>query len=97
MNRRDLIKSLATRMNTSEVDAGRFIDSFAGIVRDTLSDGGDITLLGFGRFHCKKQRARIGRNPNTGESIAIPARFIPAFAPGKQLKEALHQPGQESA
>lgn len=92
MNKSELIKSLSASMNSSETEASRFMESFEQIVRETLRSGGEITLVGFGKFHCKKQRARIGRNSKTGEPITIPSKLLPAFAPGKQLKEALHQP-----
>lgn len=92
MNKRELIKALSATLDVPESDASRFVESFEHIVRDTLAEGGEIMLVGFGKFHCKKQRARIGRHPQTGESIAIPARYLPAFSPGKQLKDAMHPP-----
>lgn len=88
MNKRELIIALSQSLNTSEADSHRFVESFEHIVKHTLAKGGEVSLVGFGKFHCKRQRARIRRHPETGESIAIPAKRIPAFVPGKQLKEA---------
>jgi len=86
MNRKELISTLSSNLQISDAEAQRFVESFQGIVTETLSDGGEISLIGFGRFHTKKQRARIGRNPATGESIKIPAKTLPTFSPGKTLK-----------
>lgn len=91
MNKKELVKALSERLQITEVEALKFMDSFQGIVAHTLSQGGEITLIGFGKFHRKKLRARIGRNPQTGEPIAIPAKFLPAFSPSKTLKETIKQ------
>ena len=90
MNKRELVSTLSSNLQISDADAQRFIESFQGIVADALSNGEEISLIGFGRFHIKKQRARIGRNPATGESIKIPAKVLPAFSPGKTLKATVN-------
>ncbi len=92
MNKQELVKALSCTLDITETDANRFVDSFEHIVVNTLARGGEVTLVGFGKFHCKKQRPRIGRNAQTGEPIAIPAKFLPAFSPGKQLKDSVCQP-----
>ncbi|MGB5733510.1 MAG: HU family DNA-binding protein [Thiohalocapsa sp.] len=91
MNRTDLASAISSNLDIAETQALKFIDSFEQIVRTTLSEGGEVCLIGFGRFHRKKHRARIGRNPHTGETIALPARYVPAFSPGKTLKETLKE------
>lgn len=91
MNRTDLANALSSKLDIAESEALQFIASFEHIIRTTLSEGGEVSLLGFGRFHRRKHRARIGRNPHTGEAIALPARYVPAFSPGKRLKETLEQ------
>jgi len=90
MNKRELISSLSSNLHITDAEAQRFVDSFQGIITNALSNGEEISLIGFGRFHTKKQRARIGRNPATGESIKIPAKVLPAFSPGKTLKETIN-------
>ena len=90
MNKRELVSTLSSNLQITDAEAQRFVDSFQGIITDALSNGEDISLVGFGRFHTKKQRARIGRNPSTGESIKIPAKVLPAFSPGKTLKETVN-------
>ena len=90
MNKRELVSTLSSNLQITDAEAQRFVDSFQGIITNALSNGEEISLIGFGRFHIKKQRARIGRNPSTGESIKIPAKVLPAFSPGKTLKETVN-------
>ncbi len=90
MNKRELVSTLSSNLQITDAEAQRFVDSFQGIITNALSNGEEISLIGFGRFHTKKQRARIGRNPSTGESIKIPAKVLPAFSPGKTLKETVN-------
>jgi len=89
MNKRELISAISTELAITDIEAQRFVDSFQTVVTNELSGGGDISLVGFGRFHTKKHRARIGRNPATGEPIKISAKVFPAFTPGKTLKETV--------
>ena len=59
-------------------------------VIDTLANGGQVTLTGFGVFSVKDRAARTGRNPKTGEEIQIAASKVPTFKAGKGLKEAVN-------
>ena len=65
------------------------VDAFVATVAETLAQGGDIGLTGFGSFEVVEQPARIGRNPRTGEEIAIAASKTPKFRPGAVLKAAV--------
>ena len=89
MNKKEFISAISTELNVTDAEAQRFIDSFQTVVTNELSDGGEISLVGFGKFHTKRQRARIGRNPATGEPMKIEAKTLPTFTPGKQLKETI--------
>lgn len=89
MNKKELISAISSNLQIADAEAQRFVDSLQCIITETLSDGGEVSLVGFGRFHTKRQRARIGRNPSTGEPIKIPAKVLPAFSPGKTLKETV--------
>lgn len=89
MNKKELIAAISSNLQIADVEAKRFIESFQTVITETLSDGGEVSLVGFGRFHTKQQRARIGRNPATGEPMKIPAKVSPAFSPGKTLKETV--------
>jgi len=58
-------------------------------ISHTLAKGEKIQLVGFGTFEIRERAERTGRNPQTGEEMTIPATKIPAFKPGKELKEAV--------
>ncbi|MES9770976.1 HU family DNA-binding protein, partial [Priestia megaterium] len=58
-------------------------------ISNTLAKEEKIQLLGFGTFEVRERAERTGRNPQTGEEMTIPASKVPAFKPGKELKEAI--------
>ncbi len=60
-------------------------------VSETLASGGRIEIRGFGSFTLSHRQPRVGRNPKTGESVALPARYIPRFKPGKALRERVNE------
>jgi integration host factor subunit beta len=66
---------------------------FKNIV-DTLADGGRVELRGFGAFTTRSREARTGRNPRTGSEVAVPAKRVPHFKPGKEMRERLNGNGQ---
>jgi len=67
--------------------AESFVDSFVEVVSEQLSKGEEVKLVGFGTFKVQDRKARKGVNPQTGKSIKIPARKVPKFVAGKDLKE----------
>ncbi len=88
MNRAELVDWIAEDMETTKADANRFLDSFMEAVTNNIRKGDGIKLAGFGTFSAKKRNARMGRNPQTGADIKIPARWVPVFKAGAHLKEA---------
>lgn len=88
MNRAELVEWIAEEMETTKVDVNRFLDCFIGAVSTNLRKGDGVKLAGFGTFSAKKRKARMGRNPQTGEDIKIPSRWVPVFRPGAHLKAA---------
>ena len=89
MNKSELIAKIAEKSALSQKDAGKALDGLTQAVSDALANGEDVTLVGFGTFLVKQRAARTGRNPQTGEEIQIEASKIPAFKPGKALKDAV--------
>jgi DNA-binding protein HU-beta len=67
------------------------VDSVLNTISEALKNGEKVTLIGFGNFEVRERAARTGRNPQTGEEIQIEASKVPAFKPGKQLKELINQ------
>ncbi len=89
MNKAGLIDRVARDTRETKVQAARVIDSLLEHVTKALKKGDRASLVGFGTFTVSRRRARTGRNPQTGEPIAIPARRVARFTPGKTLKEEL--------
>ncbi len=90
MNKNDLIDAVAERTGLAKSDAARAVEAVLGAITETLKKGDAVTLSGFGSFATKVRAARTGRNPRTGEPVAIPASRAPAFKAGKALKDALN-------
>ena len=89
MNKSELIQAIADEAELSKHDAAEFVDAFISVVTQELKDGNDVTLVGFGVFNVSERAERQGRNPQTGETLTIPATKKPRFRPGKPLKEAV--------
>lgn len=90
MNRKQLVDAVADKSGLTKKDAESFLNSFIDAVTEELKDGGSVSLVGFGTFKAADRAAREARNPRTGETIQVPARRVPAFKAGKELKEALN-------
>ncbi|MTB41250.1 DNA-binding protein HU-beta [Providencia vermicola] len=90
VNKSQLIDQIASEANISKAAAGRVVDAFVASVTSSLSKGDDVALVGFGTFTVRERAARTGRNPQTGKEIKIAAAKVPAFRPGKGLKDAVN-------
>jgi DNA-binding protein HU-beta len=90
VNKNELIEAVAERTGLAKSDAARAVEAVLGAVTEALQRGDTVALSGFGSFVSKERAARTGRNPRTGESIAIPASRVPTFKAGKGLKDALN-------
>ena len=89
MNKAELINQIAEIASMSKKEATAALDAAIKAVTDTLAAGEDVVLTGFGSFTVRERAAREGRNPATGETIKIAASKVPAFKPGKALKDAV--------
>lgn len=90
MNKNELIVALAQRTDLSKKDAEKAVLAVMDIIKETLTTGEKVSLVGFGTFEAKKRAARMGHNPATNAQIEIPASVAPTFKAGKSLKEALN-------
>ncbi|MBI4727527.1 HU family DNA-binding protein [candidate division TA06 bacterium] len=86
MNKAELIEAVA-KVTCTKVEAAAAVNGVIDSIAKALKKGESVTLVGFGTFSVKKRKARIGRNPQTGKEIKIAAKKVPAFKPGKELKE----------
>ena len=89
MNKAELIDAVATKSDLTKQDSKKAVDALLETISNTLAKEEKIQLLGFGTFEVRERAERTGRNPQTGEEMAIPASKVPAFKPGKELKEAI--------
>jgi DNA-binding protein HU-beta len=90
VNKSELIEKMAASADISKASATRALDAMLDAVTDSLKQSEQVVLVGFGTFAVKERAARQGRNPQTGATIEIAAARIPAFKPGKALKDALN-------
>ena len=89
MNKKQLIAQLSGSLNLSKADAERTFDT----ITNTILDAGDdsVKIAGFGTYKVAKRKARVGRNPRTGEQIQIAASQKVKFLPAKALKEVFNK------
>lgn len=87
MNKAQLVEKIAADSKISKAQAELALNSFVSTVRTTVKKGADVKLIGFGTFTKAKRRARMGRNPQTGKSIKIPAAWTPKFRAGAEFKQ----------
>ena len=90
MNKADFIGAVSTAGELSKADAARAVDAVIEVIKSSLKQGDNISLVGFGTFEVRERAARQGRNPRTGDTIEIKASKIPSFKAGKALKDAVN-------
>ena len=88
MNKSQLIDKIAAGADISKAAAGRALDAIIASVTESLKEGDDVALVGFGTFAVKERAARTG--PQTGKEITIAAAKVPSFRAGKALKDAVN-------
>jgi len=89
MNKSDLIARMSKDADISKTAAEKALDSFMETVREALVRNENVRLSGFGTFRTGRRSSRSGRNPKTGEIIAILAKRVARFQPGSALRQAL--------
>lgn len=90
MNKADLINAVSQQSGLTKKDSEAAIDALVSVVEESLSNGEKVVLVGFGTFETKNRAARKGRNPQTKETITIPASKAPVFKAGKALKDKVN-------
>lgn len=91
MNKADLIAKVTELTELPKKDATKAVDAVFEAISEALQSGDKVQLVGFGNFEVRERQARKGRNPQTGEEIDIAASKMPAFKPGKSLKDLVSQ------
>ena len=90
MNKAELIDKVAEVTKTKK-EAKEVVDSVFSAITDALKKGDSVSLIGFGTFKVNHRPARMGRNPQTGQTIQIAAKKVPKFVPGKALKDVVNK------
>ena len=91
MNKKQLVAKISSTLGQSKADAERTFDSITTIILDALKNDDTVKIAGFGTYKVAKRKARVGRNPRTGESIQIAASQKVKFLPAKTLKEMFNR------
>ena len=89
MNKSELIDLIAKDADLSKAAAGRALESVIANITKAVAEGDSVGLTGFGTFKASERAAREGKNPKTGEKLAIPATTVPKFAAGAAFKSAV--------
>lgn len=89
MNKSELVTEVSESTEMSKKDVAKVVDAVFDSISKALQNGDKVQLVGFGNFEVRERSARKGRNPQTGEEIEIAASKIPAFKPGKALKDGI--------
>ena len=87
MNKEELVAEIAKSAKVTKKDAADVLTATLETIEKTVSKGKKVTLVGFGTFESRKRAARTGRNPQTGATLKIAAKKVPAFSAGKKFKE----------
>ena len=89
MNKEELIAEISKKAKVSKKDAALVLSATLDSIQTSVKKGNKVTLVGFGTFSSKHRAARNGRNPQTGKTIKIAAKNVPAFTAGKAFKTLL--------
>ena len=90
MNKGQLVTEVAEKTGLSKSAVAQITDSLLDTIGDSLNQGDDVAIVGFGTWKKKQRAARKGRNPQTGATINIPAKNTVGFSAGKALKDKVN-------
>ena len=90
MNKLDLVNAISKDTGVSKKVADQALAAVLDSIKEGLKKGEKVSLVGFGTFETRKRAARKGRNPQTGKEMKIAAKTVPAFRPGKALKDTVN-------
>lgn len=89
ITKRELIDMISRKTTLSKKDGERVLNTILETIKDSLKKGEKVQLIPFGSFEVRHRKAREGRNPRTGQKLYLKATKVPAFRPGKALKEVV--------
>ena len=87
MTKAELVEKVSGQINLTKKQTEVVVNTVFQSITDSLSDGKKVELRGFGSFRIRERNARIGRNPKSGVQVEVPAKRVPFFKAGKELRE----------
>lgn len=91
MTKADIIEQIYEKVGFSKKESSEIVELVFDTIKETLEKGEKIKISGFGNFVVRSKRARVGRNPQTGEAIEIAPRRVLTFRPSQVLKQAMNK------
>lgn len=91
MTKTELIESISDASGLDKKSSKAALEGLTHVIETTIKKGGDVPLTGLGKFRVAKRKARMGRNPATGEPIKIPAKTVVKFSVAKNLKDLVYK------
>jgi integration host factor subunit beta len=96
MTKAELVEEVSRVSELTKKHSEVIVNTVFQSIVDALHKSEKIELRGFGSFRIRQRRSRQGRNPKTGQKVDVPAKRIPYFKPGKELKELINRPHEEA-
>ena len=90
MNKSQLVDAISSDTGLSKTDSKKALESVLENIKKALKSNDRVSLVGFGSFSVSKRNSRIGRNPQSGQELQIPAKNIVKFKPGTELTDAVN-------
>ena len=87
MTKAELVEKVSGQINLTKKQTEVVVNTVFQSITDSLSEGRKVELRGFGSFRVRERNARIGRNPKSGAQVDVPAKRVPFFKAGKELRE----------
>ena len=87
MTKAELVEKVSGKINLTKKQTEVVVNTVFQSITDSLSDGKKVELRGFGSFRIREGNARVGRNPKSGAQVDVPAKRVPFFKAGKELRE----------
>jgi DNA-binding protein HU-beta len=91
LTKADIVDVIASATGLTKVETEAVVDGFISTVINSLKDGKNIEIRGFGSFKVKKRRGRMARNPRTGEQVRVDEHYVPLFKVSKELKALVNE------
>ena len=97
LTKAEIAEALFDQLGPNKREARELVDLFFEELRASLAAGEQVKLSGFGNFDLRSKNQRPGRNPKTGETVALAGKYVPHFKPGKDLRERVNEPHDETS